>query len=170
MGTRARAALAANDDGGARGERDRRPVAGRIVVAQAADHRAHLPHDRIGDDARDVVQQAPSAIADPRRALDVGVARDGADRQRAIVIRTIVQFADAVDVDEDGRTRQAEPHRRNQALPARQHAGLGPVLLQVRERLVCRVGAKVIEGCRNHVANLLPRQCRACRATRASQR
>jgi hypothetical protein len=34
------------------------------------------------------------------------------------------------------------------------------MLLQICERLVCGVGPKVIEGCRNHVANLPPRQCR----------
>ena len=75
------AGLAAHDDLGARGERDRRPVAGRIVVAQAADHRAHLAHDRVGDHARHVVDQAPAAVGDPRRALDVDVPRDRADRQ-----------------------------------------------------------------------------------------
>ena len=109
-------------------------------------------------------------LADPRRALDVGVSCDGSDRQHSIAHPHIVQFADFVDVDEDGWTREPEAHRRNEALPARQHPGFGPVLLQVCKRLVCRAGPKVIEGCRNHVANLLPRQCRACRATRASQR
>ena len=71
-----------------------------------------------------------------------------------------------VDVHEDGWTREPEAHRWNEALPTRQHPGFGPVLLQVCKRLVCRVGPKVIEGCRNHVVNLLPRQCRACRTTR----
>ena len=58
--------LAAHDDLGASGQRDRRPVAGRIVVAQAADHGAHLAHDRIGDHARRVVDQAPAPVGDPR--------------------------------------------------------------------------------------------------------
>ena len=44
------------------------------------------------------------------------------------------------------------------------------MLLQVRERLVCRVGPEVIEGCRNHVANLLPRLRRAWHRHVASQR
>ncbi len=154
---------AANDDGGARGERDRRPVAGGIVVAQAADDRAHLAHDRIGDHARRVVDETPPALADPRRALDVAVPRDRADRQDVIADAQVTEIGQGVDVDQDGRTRQSKPHGRNQALPAGQHPGLGPVLLQMRERLVCRVGPKVIEGCRNHVANLLPWQCRTWR-------
>ena len=69
----------------------------------------------------------------------------------------VAQIGQRVDVDEDGGTRESKPHRRNEALAAGQHTGLGPMLLQVRERLVCGVGPKVIEGCRNHVANLLPR-------------
>jgi hypothetical protein len=48
-------------------------------VAQTPDQRAHLPHDWIGDHARHVVEEAPPALADPRRALDVAVPRDGAD-------------------------------------------------------------------------------------------
>ena len=65
-----------------------------------------------------------------------------------------------VDVDEDAGTREPEPHRGNQALAAGQHAGFGAVFLQMRERLVGGMGPKVLEGCRNHVANLLPRMPR----------
>ena len=45
------------------------------------------------------------------------------------------------------------------------------MLLQMCDRFVCGVGPNVIEGCRNHVANLLPRQCpQRGETTRASQR
>ena len=140
IGTRRVPALPRTTTVGARGERDRRPVAGRIVVAQAADDRAHLAHDRIGDHARRVVDQAPAALADPRRALDVAVSRDRADRQHLIADAQVVQIGQRVDVDQDGGTRESKPHGRNEALPAGQHAGLGPVLLQMRERFVCRCG------------------------------
>ena len=162
-GNASRSRLAANDDGGAGRERDRRPVAGGIVVAQAADDRAHLPHHRIGDHARCVMDEAPPPLADPRRPLDIAVPRDRADCEHLISHTQLAQIGQRVDVDQDGRAREAESHRRNEALPARQHAGLGPMLLQVCERLVCGVGPKIVEGCRNHVANLLPRQCRAWR-------
>ena len=69
----------------------------------------------------------------------------------------VAQVGQRVDVDQDRRTREPKPHRRDEALPAGQHAGLGAVLLKQRERLVCGVSPEVIEGCRNHVANLLPR-------------
>ena len=114
----------------------------------------HLTHDRIGDHARHVVEEAPAALADPRRPLDVAVARDRADRQRLAAEAQVVQLGERVDVDQHGGTRQAEPHRRNQALAAGQHPGVGAVLLQVRERLVGGVSPMVIEGCRNHGANL----------------
>ena len=165
------AGLAANDDRGAGGERDRGPIAGRIVVAQAADHGAHLPHDRIGDHPRRIMDKAPSALADPRRPLDVAVPRDRADCQHVVADAEVVQIGQRVDVDDHGRAREPEAHRRDEALPASQHAGLGPVLLQVCTAPRLSVWArKVIECCRNHVANLLPRQCRAWRATRASLR
>ena len=134
---------------------DGRPVAGRIVVAQAAHDRAHLPHDRIGDDARDVVNQRPSTLADPRRALDRAVARDRAERERLVADAEVVQILQGVDVDEHGGARQPEAHRWNQALPAGEHAGVAAVLLELGERFGGGVGANVVEGRRDHVT-LLP--------------
>ena len=72
------------DDLGSRGQRHGRPVAGRVVVAQAADDRAHLAHDRIGHDARHVVEQAPAAARQSRSALDRAVTRNRAEGHRAV--------------------------------------------------------------------------------------
>ena len=126
-------------------------------MAQAADHRAHLAHDRIRDDVRRIVDQAPATFGNPRRALDIGVPRDRSDGQRLRVDADIAQVVQGVDVDQDRGTREPKPHRRNEALTASQDAGLGPMLLQESERLVCRVSPDILEGCRNHVAHLMPR-------------
>ena len=61
-----------------------------------------------------VVQQAPAWFADPRRALDRRIARDCADHQRAVADAKVVEIGSGVDVDEEGRTCEAEPHRGNQ--------------------------------------------------------
>ena len=98
-------------------------------MAQAADDRAHLPHHRISDHARHVVDEAPSTLADPRRALDVAVSRDSANLQHVIADSQVGQVGQRVDVDEDSGTRESKPHRWNQALPTGQHTGIGPVLL-----------------------------------------
>jgi hypothetical protein len=112
---------------------------------------------------RRVVNEAPPALANPRRALDVAVSRDRADRQHLIGDAQVPQVGQRVDVDQDGGTRESKPHGRNEALSASQNTGLSPMLLQICKRLVCGVGPKVIEGCGNHVANLPPLQSRAWR-------
>src|SRR5262245_13233592 len=89
---RASAGLAADDERGTGGECDGGPIAGRIVVTQTADDRGGLPDDGIRDDARGVVHEGPSALVDPRRALDGGVARDGANVQRAVVEFEVVEL------------------------------------------------------------------------------
>jgi hypothetical protein len=128
-------------------------------MAQTADYRAHLPHDRIGHHSRRVVDETPPAFTDPWRSLDVAVSCDCPDCQH-LIDSQVTQLGERVDINKDGGTRESKPHRRNEALSAGEHAGFSTMLLQMCDSFVCRVGANVIEGCRNHVANLLPRQCR----------
>ena len=99
-------------------------------MAQAPDERAHLPDYGIGNDPRHVSKQAPATLVDPRRAFDVAVARNRADGQRITVRADVAQLADRVDVHDNGRTREAKPHGRDEALPACQHARVGAMLLQ----------------------------------------
>ena len=121
-------------------------------MAQAPDEGPHLTHDGVGDHARHVAEEAPSPIGDPGRAFDVGIARGRADGQHVGVEADVVQFAHGIDVDQHRGTREAKPHGRDQTLPAGEHAGLGPVLLQVLARLVQRVSPEVLEGCWHHVS------------------
>src|SRR5262245_52038402 len=96
------------------------------------------------------MEEAPAAVADPRGALDRDIARGRADAQSAVVLADVVEVSDAVDVDEDGGTSESKAHGRNQALTASQDPRIRAMLLQLCERLVSRVSADVIEGCRYH--------------------
>ena len=131
------------------GQRARGPVARGIVVAEAADDGGHLPDDRIGDHPRDVSEQAPARLANPRRALDGDVANGGAEGQRAVE-RHRVEPGGAIDVDEHRRTREPKAHRGNQALPARRARVPRRHVLQMREGLVDGTSADVVEGWRDH--------------------
>ncbi len=46
------------------------------------------------------------------------------------------EIFERLDVDNDGGTGEPKPHRRDEALPASQHAGVGPMLLQGCECLI----------------------------------
>ena len=53
---------------------------------------------------------------------------------------------DVVDVDQDRRTRQAEIHRRHQALAARQHPRVPAMLGEKRGRFLDRARREIFEG------------------------
>ncbi len=128
-----------------------RPVAGRIVVAQAADDRAHLPHDRIGDDIGGLLEQAP-AFGDHGRSLERRVTGQRADREVTVLLPDVIETREPVDVDEDRRSGQPEAHGRDQALAARQHPGIEAVLGEQGRGFVDRPWFHVVERCWEHAA------------------
>src|SRR6185437_9245055 len=80
-----------------------------------------------------------------RRALQVGVAAERADPQRAVAVLAVVAEAgQVVDVDEQRGGGETQLEQRHEALPAREHLGVVAVLGQERDRLV--------EGARRRVA------------------
>ena len=80
-----------------------------------------------------------------RRALQVGVAAERADAQRAVAVLAVVAEAgQVVDVDEQRGGGEAQLEQRHEALAAREHLGVVAVLGQERDRLV--------EGARRRVA------------------
>ena len=121
-------------------------------MAQAADDRAHLPDDGIGDDPRGVVEQAPLLLSNPRCALHGAVARGRAKDERGSVDADVIEVGEPVDVHEHRGTGESEAHGRDEALAAGQHARVGAQALQLGERLVDRAGADVVEGSGYHGA------------------
>ena len=89
------------------------------------------------------MQQAPATLADPWRTLDIAITRDRADSKDFTVQGEVIQVSHRIDIDENGGTREAKAHGGDKALSPCQYAGLGSMLLQVREvlRLLSGIGS-----------------------------
>ncbi len=104
-------------------------------MAEAPDDRTALPHHRIGDEFRSVGDKMV-ARCNNRRDFQRGVSLARADLEKSVAFAHIGEFRNRIDVEQNGGLRQAEAHRGNQTLPARQHAGVASVLGERCERFV----------------------------------
>src|SRR4029453_16730877 len=80
-----------------------------------------------------------------RRRLDGIVRGHGADDEGAAVLFDPREPGDFPQIDDVSRSRQAELHRRQQAVPAGQELGVVLVLAQQIERFLDRAGGVVVE-------------------------
>src|SRR4029077_21240040 len=71
---------------------------------------------------------------------DVVVTRQRADRDVAVFLTDIAEVADAADVHQEGRRRQAQLHQRDEAMPTSEDLRLLPMLHQFGHSL--RQGAR----------------------------
>ena len=74
-----------------------------------------------------------------------------ADGEAVAAFTNVAEVGDPADVDDEPRRGEAELHRRNQAVAARQQLGLVAMLHEQRDRLVEGRGPVILEGCRIHV-------------------
>src|SRR5579875_3416798 len=72
------------------------------------------------------------------------------DAQRSIFGRDLIEPADAIDVEQRGRTREAHVQQRDQRLAAREDLAVLAVLRELLERVVQRRRTQVREGRRLH--------------------
>ena len=128
-------------------------VAGRsdagIGVGDRAADRATVTDLGVADLAGGVRQQR-HVLLQERRRLDVHVAGQGADGDVVAAVADVRQVAEATDVDQHGRLGEAELHHRQQAVAAGDELGLVAVLADEADRLLRRLGADVVECCRDH--------------------
>ncbi len=83
------------------------------------------------------------------------VARHRADAQHPVIFDEEIEGAHRADVDQHRGLREPVAHRRDQALSAREHAGVGTVRLQGFERFFRRRCSYVFECSWQHVHTVL---------------
>ena len=117
---RALAVGSAGDDVGAGREQHRVPVALGVAVRDRTAHRSEVAHERVGDPRRGRRDRAEGQI----RPHDVGVANERADAQMPVVPFERVETGNPIDVDELRGCREPRLHHRDEALAAREDAGV----------------------------------------------
>ena len=131
-------------------------LGGGVGMGQAAAERAPVADLRVGDVGHGGGQQGRD-LRHLRAALETALAGHGADLEPAAVGADVGQLGHAVEVDQRGGLRQAEVHRRDQALAAGEELAVVGVFGEERERLVGRGGGIVLEWCRFHAG--VPVRC-----------
>jgi len=93
-------------------------IVGGIGVSEIAADGGKVPHDRIGNHLRRVVNEwIPRP--DQLRLLEIRLARERADAEEPLGFPDERQAGNPVDVNEVMRIGQTELHQRDEALPAR---------------------------------------------------
>jgi len=124
-------------------------IVGWIAVGQVAADRREVPHERIGDYLRGVVEQW-IARPDELGFLELGFAGQRADAEEAVVLADPRQTRDPVDVHEVGRACEAELHQGDETLASGEDLGVFAELGQEGCRFIDRARCVVLEGGRNH--------------------
>ena len=136
----------------------RRKLGRRVVVGEAASYGAAVANLRVRDVADCLGQQGPAA----RHAvigLDRRLPRHRPDAERSILDRDTAERSDAVEIDQNGRPRQAEVEQWHQALPAGKRPRVGAVRGQQGDG-VCHLGRALI-GERRWLHDLARPGCRS---------
>ena len=144
---------------------DARQVARGVAVGEgAADGPAMLD--------RGVSQEAGGEGEDAAVLLDQGVvvhvavAGKGADGEVVALVAHVAQVVEPVQVDQDRGRGEAQPHQRDQGVPAGDELGLVAVLTEELYGVVDRFGDLVVEGHRVHYAS--PPSCGALASSRST--
>ena len=85
--------------------------------------------------------------------VHVAVARQGADGEVVALVADVAAGRRAAQVDQDRGCGEAQPHQRDQGVPAGEELGLVAVLAQKLYGVVDRFGDLVVEGHRVHYAS-----------------
>ena len=144
-GDRPGSARAPRHDLGIERHAERAPLGRGVGMSDAAAERAADPDRQMRDAVRDRRQETRQR---PRRhrLLEDDVAGQGTDRDDAVALADAGKTGDAIDVDEHSRTREAEVHRRHQALPSGEHAAIAAMLGEERHGFIDRARREVVES------------------------
>ena len=118
-------------------------------MGDRATDRAAVTHLRVADVAGRVLQQR-GVLGEQVGVLDVVVPGERADGDVVAVLADVAQVAEAADVDEHARLRQAQLHQRQQAVAAGDQLGLVAVLAEQADGLLGGAGPDVVEGGGDH--------------------
>jgi hypothetical protein len=88
-----------------------------------------------------------------RIELDIAVAGERSHHQRVGLDTVVLQFPDAVEIDQRGWPRESEVHHRDQALAAGERASVVAQLVEKIDRLSNQRWGVVRKGCRLHAAS-----------------
>jgi hypothetical protein len=124
----------------------------RIAVSDVPADGGCVPHERIGDHGRGV-EEDRVALPDGWRGIEVRLACQRADMERAVMLGDVAKPRDPVDVDDERRLGEAEFEHRDQALTAGEDLGV-LVIVEQGDCVVESGGSDVVEGRGNH-AHLL---------------
>ena len=138
----------ADDHRGADRGAHRRQVLGGIRLAQRPADRPAVTYDRVGDHLLGIVED-PVVLAEHRGVQQVGMPGHRADGDLVSLDADVAQVGQVVDVDQTVHVRDAQLHHREQAVPAGDDAGLGPVPFQEVEGVLDAGRAFVLEGRRS---------------------
>ena len=133
-------------------EQDGAEVGRGVGVSERAADRPAVANLRIADVPRRVGENgapAPKRVA----AREVGVPAERSDRDPLAVVPDEAKVVEPTDVDEQRRTGEAQPHQRDQRVPAREQPRL-VVPAEELESLVDRPRPLVLEGRRDHAPAL----------------
>ena len=92
-------------------------------------------------------------LLDERVVEHLAVAGEGADGQVIAFVVDVAQVVQPVEVDEDRGSREAQPHQRDQGVPAGYELRLVAVLTEKLYGVVDRLGYLVVEGYWLHLRN-----------------
>ena len=154
------AARPASNDGSAKREHAGRQFGGWVGMRKAAPDGAAVA-DRRMRDMGDRIRQQRSMGCYFRRFQEIDVARQRTDGEDAFLHRNPAQLGQLADIDNEFGRDQAQIHRRQQALAARQH--LGPVAMRGQQfQRVCDAGCAGVSESRGfHFWRDLPGQVSA---------
>jgi len=114
-------------------------------VDEAPTKGASIPDSRVAHEEGGFYQEW-DARTHEMRALDGVLASHGAKPESAVLLLDVRQRTDPVDVDQGGRSAQAEVHERDKALPPCQDLCISTVPLEQGQRLLDRCRLVVFEG------------------------
>ena len=122
----------------------------RIVVRDAAANGSAIPDRHVRDLRGRLREQRPS-LAHIGAAQQIGVPDQRPDCQAIRSGVQAIEGVDAIDIDDDGGTEDAQVQHRHQALAAGQHPAVRPGVAQNMQGLVERPRGVVVEPGRLHV-------------------
>src|SRR5215472_13551504 len=123
-------------------------IVGGVGIGDVATDGGPVSHDRIGYPSRGIEQDRVT-VTDEARVIQFCLAGQGTDTQYAVGFLDVVQFGDAIDINQDRWPGQAETQEGNEALATCQDFGIVAMLIQEGDGLGNTASCHIIEGGRN---------------------
>ena len=124
-------------------------VVGGVAVGEVPANRGEVADERIRDHAAGIREDRKPA-PDELGGLELGLADERADHERAVPFGDRAEPGDPVEVDHVARGREPELHQRDQALAAREDLRPVTELAEERDGVLEGGRAVILENRRNH--------------------